>query len=159
MNRIGWIKLSRSLLDWRWFHDGNTLKVWLFLLLRANIEPGVFKNVPLARGQLATSYNTIAAQTGMTYEQARTAIAHLKGTGEITVLRRSNFLVISIEKYDLYQYSTPDLAPRESQQIKNIRNYRRIISPVWEDDLEVPEQFRGRFPDAESYLAFIDREG
>ena len=159
MNRVGWIKLSRSLLDWRWFHDGNTLKVWLFLLLRANIEPSVFKNVPLARGQLATSYKSIAAQTGMTYDQARTAIAHLKDTGEITVLRRSNFLVISIGKYDLYQHCFPDLNPRESQQIKKKEYLKGVISPLWEDDLDVPGRFRGRFPDAESYLKFIEREG
>ena len=165
----GWVKVHRCMLDWRWFTDGNTLKVWIWILLKANIKPHGFEGITVNRGQLATSYASIASQTKMTYDQARTAISHLRSTGEITVQRMSNFLVISIVNYNSYQCFIPDLNtdtsqsnpnhfPITSQQSKNEKN-ERMIRNAWENKLNVPEDFRGRFPDADSYLAFMEREG
>lgn len=174
-NDSGWVKMYRSLLSWRWFTDAKTLQVWFWLLLKANIKPHGFEGITVNRGQVATSYASIASQTKSTYSQARTAISHLKCTGEIAVHRMSNFLVISILNYDSYQSVVADLNADSSQshrrpiaitsqqskiveiERKEEASFDSEESRKWEDELHVPARFRGRFPDAESYLAFADR--
>jgi len=167
-----WIKIDRKLLKWRWFSDNNTLKVWLFLLLSANYKPCEFEDMTVQRGQIVTSYRSIASQTFLTYDEVRTAISHLKLTGEITYLRRSNFLVISILKYNDYQgtsqtssQSFPNHFPIISQSLpNNIRNNKKckegknIRARAWEDDLNVPPGLRGRFESKDAYLRWKDGE-
>lgn len=97
------IKLDRSIRNWGWFTDGNTLKLWIYLLVKANIVPHDFMNAEVKRGELATSYNTLALETGMTVGKVRTALDHLKKCGSVSVKRYSTFLVITIKNYDLYQ--------------------------------------------------------
>lgn len=166
-----WIKIDRKLLKWRWFKNGNVLKVWLFLLIRANMQPNEFENIAVQRGQLVTSYKTISEYTGLTYDQSRRAIQHLKVSGEITYLRTRNFLVISIENYDEFQgtYQTfsqsnanqmpikPQSYPNNLKKeniIKNGKNNARVREDdrAWETELDVPEQFRGRFGSKKDWL-------
>ena len=166
-----WIKIDRKLLKWRWFKDNNTLKVWLFLLISANYKPCEFEDMTVQRGQIVTSYNSIASQTFLTYDEVRTAISHLKRTGEITYLRRSNFLVISIGKYNDYQgasqtssQSFPNRFPDPSQSlpnnIRNINNEERkniyARAREWEDEECVPPGLRGRFASREAYINYRD---
>lgn len=98
-----WIKIDRNILEWRWFKDCNTLQVFLWLLLNANIKRAGFMGVEINRGEIATSYSSIAAHTGLTVNQARTAISHLKSTGEITSRKYAKFSVFSIVNYASYQ--------------------------------------------------------
>ena len=74
----GFIKDHRSLLTWGWFREPNTAHLWEYLRLAANWEAGVFKGGRLG-GQLVTSYPSV---TGMTVQNVRTAIRHLKQTGK-----------------------------------------------------------------------------
>lgn len=98
-----WIKLYRSLLDWCWFKDANTLQVFIWLLLNANIEDHGFQKIIVKRGQIATSYPTICAATGLSTQSVRTAISHLKSTGELTGKQYPQFSLFTIEKYEQYQ--------------------------------------------------------
>lgn len=77
----GWVKVHRKLLDWEWFRDVNTSHLFLYCLLKANCKPGRFMGVDIKRGQFATSYAKICLETGLSLQQARTAINHLKITG------------------------------------------------------------------------------
>lgn len=97
------IKVDRNIRTWRWFRNPNTLLVWLWLLTSANIEPHDFEKETIGRGELATSYKSIATNTGLTIQEVRTALGHLKSTGEITVRIRPRYQVISIVCYDRYQ--------------------------------------------------------
>ena len=81
----------------------NTLAVWIWLLLNANWEDKDFLNITLKRGSLATSYGKIGEGVGISVQSVRTAINHLKITGELTVTQHSKFLEISINNYDRYQ--------------------------------------------------------
>lgn len=126
------IKLDRNITRWRWFTDGNTLKVWIWLLINANIEDYDFLGETIHRGQLATSRKSIAAGAGLTERQARTALEHLKKSGEVSVKLRPKYQVITVQNYDLYQSKksgkTSGKSPAEvrqksggSPQLKNIR--------------------------------------
>lgn len=176
-----WIKIDRNILHWRWFTDRNTLQVFLWLLLNANIKPNGFMGVTVKRGEVATSYKTIASQSKMTVDQARTAIHHLKITGEVTITRHSKFLVISIVNYDLYQgqnpiksQSNPIQIPITSQSNPNNqrikeRKKERIYTRAregndetepsaddrsWEAELGVPSDLRGCFESKEAWVEF-----
>ena len=102
-SRSTYIMVDRNLRMWRWFKTPNTLQVWLWLLMSANIEDHDFQNETIHRGELATSRQAIMNATGLTEQQVRTALKHLKLTGEITVQQRANYQVISIVSYDIYQ--------------------------------------------------------
>ena len=122
-----WIKLDRNILEWGWYKDPNTKSVFLHLLLTANVEDKVFKGETIHRGEVATSIGSIAESVGISYDQTRTALKHLKDTTEITSKTMPKYLVISIVNYDRYQ-GRPTQIPRKSQanpkQIPTTKEYK-----------------------------------
>lgn len=99
----GYIKLFRSTLSWEWFDDDKTLKLWIYLLLRANYEPSRFRGIVIDRGEVLESLNTIAKNTHMSVKEVRTALDHLKRTGEVACKRARYGTHIKVLKYSLYQ--------------------------------------------------------
>ena len=98
-----WIKIDRNILEWGWYKDANTKSLFIHLLLKANIKKGNFMGVEIKRGELATSYVSLAEETGLSVKNVRTALEHLKSTGEVAVKRHRKFSVISIPNYTMYQ--------------------------------------------------------
>jgi hypothetical protein len=135
-NKSTFIKLDRNIQDWRWYTNANTFRVFIHLLLNANIKPNDFENAKIKRGELATSYNSLANSLKLTNQQVRTAISHLKSTGEITITRYSKFIVISIVNYAQYQdkltvnstinqQSFNKHSTINQQQLKNNKNVKK----------------------------------
>lgn len=124
-----YFKMYRSILEWRWFKDARTLQIFVFLLSSANIKTNGFMGVDIHRGELATSYDSLAEATGMTRAQARTCIDHLKKTGEIETERHSKFFKISIVNYDSYQSDKPP-AKKQKDAItsQSLNNHSAITS-------------------------------
>lgn len=127
------IKLNRNITKWRWYTNANTVRVWLHLLISANISPYEFENIRIERGQLVTSHENLANTLKLSIQEVRTALNHLKSTGEITTTAHRRFQVISIVNYNLYQgeltgtatsYQQADniLSTSYQQQYKNIKN-------------------------------------
>ena len=102
------IKLDRNILSWGWFSTPATLSVWLFILIKANISDRKFQGVPVRRGELVTSYNSIAEACGISVDKVRTAIKHLVDTGEIEKKGYNKFLHISVINYNTYQNTNVD---------------------------------------------------
>lgn len=98
-----YIKLSRGLLDWEWYSDINTTRAFIHMLLKANWKDGNFKGMAVPRGSFVSSIGKLASETGLTEREIRTAISHLKMTGEVTSKTTNKFTVFSVVKYDLYQ--------------------------------------------------------
>ena len=99
----GYIKEHRSLLAWGWFKDPYTAHLWEYIRLAANWDDRVFKGKTICRGQLVTSYPSMAEATGMSVQNVRTAIKHLKQTGEITMKSYRDYSIITVLNYDKYQ--------------------------------------------------------
>ena len=118
----GWIKIHRKLLDWGWFTDPNTLSVFLFLLLKANIKDGEFLGHTIRRGECAASLPTISKGTGLTIQNVRTALKHLESTGEVTCTGYPKFSVFTVSNYDRYQLTNtePNIELTGNQQATNI---------------------------------------
>lgn len=84
-----YIKLSRRILEWEWYSDINTKVLFLHMLLKANWKDGRFQGVEIPRGSFASSYQGLAQETGLSIKNVRTALEHLKSTGEVAVNRQS----------------------------------------------------------------------
>lgn len=110
---FGYIKLFRSLTSWRWYKDGNTMRVFLHLLLNANITDADFETETIKRGELVTSIKKLSAELTLSPQAIRTAINHLILTSEITKRTTSKFTIITIKNYDKFQGLT---SPSTSEQ-------------------------------------------
>lgn len=99
----GFIKLHRKMVNWGWYDDINTKVVFLHLLLTANFKDTEWHGIQLKRGDVITSIPSLAADLKLSEQNIRTALKHLKLTGEVTDKAYSKFRIISIKNYDSYQ--------------------------------------------------------
>lgn len=111
-----WIKLNRNILGWGWYKDINTKTLFIHLLLTANIDDCIFMGVPVKRGELVTSYPKLAEELNLSIKSVRTALNHLKETGEVAVRTYPKFSLIVIENYEKYQD-----VPEEMNQKRNFK--------------------------------------
>lgn len=103
MNSSGFILLYRQITEWEWYQNPNTFRVFLHCLLMANFTDGRFEGMDIKRGQFVTSLPNLSKQTKLSIQQVRTALDHLKSTGEITDTSTSKYRVITVVKYNDYQ--------------------------------------------------------
>lgn len=107
---MDYVKISRKILDWEWYTDINTKVLFLHILLKANWKPSRFQGTEVPRGSLVTSQQNMAAETGLTIKNVRTALKHLENTGEVAVSRHPKFSVITVKNYNQYQSSGSQMA-------------------------------------------------
>lgn len=100
---MGHIKLDRKILEWEWYTDINTCRLFLHMLLRANWKDGRFQGADIPRGSFVSSYQNLALETGLSVRNVRTALEHLKTTGEVTVNRHPKYSVFTVNNYCQYQ--------------------------------------------------------
>ncbi len=79
-----YLKVCYSILDWGWINEPNTFLVFMHLMLLANRKPHAYMNDVIQRGEVMASYEFLAKQTGLSIQNVRTAIKHLKETNTIT---------------------------------------------------------------------------
>lgn len=98
-----YIKVYRSLIDWRWFKDQKVLALWLYLLIRANYKALPMQDRVIERGQLVVSLKSLSENTGLSVKEVRTALDKLKRTGEIITESNRHMTIVTINNYDDYQ--------------------------------------------------------
>ena len=103
MKTGGFITLHRQILDWEWYQNTNTFRLFVHCLLMANFTDGRFEGKEIKRGQFVTSIPSLSSQTMLSAQQVRTALDHLKSTGEITDKSYAKYRIITVVKYDEYQ--------------------------------------------------------
>jgi DNA-binding transcriptional MerR regulator len=91
------------MIEWEWYKDNNTKVLFLHCLFKANWKDGRFLGVAIPRGSFATSLGNLSKETGLSVRQIRTALEHLKSTGEVTITRHSKFSVVDVTNYSHYQ--------------------------------------------------------
>jgi len=99
----GWISLHRKLLDWEWYDDPNTMRLFIHCLLRANFESTKWRGHDIERGQFITSYATLSSELKLSPKQIRVALDKLKRTGEVASKSSSQHTVITVNNYLKYQ--------------------------------------------------------
>jgi hypothetical protein len=99
----GWISLHRKLLDWEWYDDPNTMRLFIHCLLRANFESTKWRGHDIERGQFITSYAALSSELKLSPKQIRVALDKLKRTGEVASKSSSQHTVITVNNYLKYQ--------------------------------------------------------
>lgn len=127
----GWIKLHRKFLAWEWYTDEKTKSVFLHLLLNANIKPIKWKGIQLERGELIRTLPTLSEELNMSVQEIRTAISHLKSTGEITDRLTGKIRVLKVCNYGIYQESNGDY--QQDNQQDNQQPINRISTECQQD--------------------------
>lgn len=105
--------LHRKMRDWQWYKVPNTKDTFLELLLSANWKDTKYRTETIPRGSVLTTMSKIAEATGLTKDEVRTALNHLKTSHDISHTKMYNELLITIHNYDYYQSS--DMG--ESEQV------------------------------------------
>ena len=145
----GFIALYWKLLQWLGHDASETLSVFAHLLLLANWRDTEWRGVLLKRGQLITSRAHLAKLCGLTERKVRTALTRLISTGEVTSKATSQYTVITIVNYSLYQnfsekndqpddqhsdqLSTSDRPATDHSLIMNNQVNKEEIPAGWED--------------------------
>lgn len=108
-NNNGWIKLHRQILEWEWYSDNNCFRLFLHLILKANHKEKRYKGIELNSGQIITSRDILAKETGLSSQQIRTALNKLISTNEITSVTSSQGTILQVVNYEKYQLSTNEI--------------------------------------------------
>ena len=126
----GFVKLYRSMLGWEWYDDPNTFRVFVHILLRANYEDKRWHGIEIKRGQLLTSRSKLAKETRLSTQSVRTALLHLKSTGEITIESTKRATLITVANFGLYQSGGEKVTNEITNQITNESqtNHKRITN-------------------------------
>ena len=99
----GYIRLHRKFLEWEWLQNPNDVSLFIHLLLMTNWKDSKYKDIDVPRGSLVTGRKELSKKVGVTEQQIRTSLNHLKSTNVITTKSYSKFSIISINNYDKYQ--------------------------------------------------------
>ena len=121
MANEGFIKLYRKMRKWGWYDEPYTKVVFLHLLFLAQYEETFYRGVHLEPGQAVATLPEIALENGISVQNVRTAIEHLKSTGELTVKKHHKFTVYTVKNYDQYNgtNSPSNSLPTVNQQAAN----------------------------------------
>ena len=114
----GWVKLHRSILQWEWWDEPNTARLFIYCLLKANPTDKQWHGQTIERGSFLTSLASIVKETKLTTQQVRTSLDRLKSTNEITKQSTNGVTKIIITNYDNYQ-DTQQAKQQGFQQTSN----------------------------------------
>ena len=100
---IGYIKAYRSMMEWDWWEDKNTFRLFMTILFLANWKDKKWRGKRIKRGQLWTSIETLSEKSGLTQRQVRTSLNKLISTNEVTNKSTNEGRLITVVNYDFYQ--------------------------------------------------------
>lgn len=150
VNDNGFIVIRRQLLDWEWFDDLNTLGVWIYILLETNWKDNSWHGMEIPRGSALLSYEKIAQKLKISKQSARTAIDHLKSTGEITCQSTRYGLLINVINYTKYQDrseigNTLLNTVSNTEVTRNQHGSNTEVTPLEQSNKETKKQSNKRF--------------
>lgn len=132
------IKIHRKILDWEWYDDINTTRLFTHLLFTVNWEDKKWHGIEIKRGEKLTSRDKLASESGLTPQQVRTALDKLKSTNEVTSKTTNKYTIVRLTNYELYQWKVTSKPPDEQQtdnkritttkELKELKEYNNTVS-------------------------------
>lgn len=146
-----YIKISRQMLDWRFYYSEIAVKLWITLLLKANWKDGWFMGQKVPRGSFATSMENLAEECGVHRNTVIKWLKRFEEDGQITRTVCNRYTLITLINYGFYQdvpenYVQPDVQQRVQQGVQRdvqqdvqqrVHNRRSIRSKEGEEGEEV----------------------
>ena len=99
----GYIKTFRKLMDWEWYQEANTMRLFIHCLLMANYEEKQWKGITIPIGSFITSSSNLAHDLKLTRAEIRHAIYNLQTTSEIAIKTTNKYTIIAVRNWALYQ--------------------------------------------------------
>lgn len=134
----GWIKIHRQILEWGWYDDINTCRLFFHLLIKANHKERNYKGKIVQVGEMLTGFERLSDETKLSVQQIRTALNKLKSTNEITIESSSQGTIIKVVNYEKYQVVTNEstneqqTSNKPSTTNKNVKNENNNIPTIEE---------------------------
>ena len=137
----GFITLQRQILEWEWYSDGNTFRLFIHLLLKANHTDKSYKGTLIKRGTFLTGLDVLSKETGLTVRQVRTCLTRLKSTNEVTIKTSSKGSIVQIVKYNEYQSATSKTTNQRQTNDKPTTSTNNDNNENNENNVEVYRKF------------------
>lgn len=116
----GWIALHRKFLNWEWYDDHNTTRLFMHMILRANHKDEKWRGILIRKGSFLSGRVQLSKETGLSERQIRTSLNRLKSTNEVTIQTTNKYSIYSMVKWDTYQSKRPaDSHPSDQQSTTN----------------------------------------
>jgi hypothetical protein len=134
----GYIKTYRKLLDWEWYNEPNTMRLFFHCLLKANYQEKKWQGEIIPPGSFVTSSLKLAEELHLSRQQIRHAISNLQTTNNITIKTTNRFTVITVLNWAVYQggelnettnkttINLFDLQPTNNQQTTTTKEYKEL---------------------------------
>ena len=133
----GFIKLYRSMTKWEWYQDANTTRVFLHLLFNANLEESRYKNHVIPKGSLVIGRKALAETLGISEQNVRTALNHLKSTNEITIKSTNRFSIVTVVNWEKYQVN-------KKQSTNKVANKPTNNQPTTNQQLTTEKEYKNK---------------
>lgn len=137
-----WIKVHRKIADSQVFSDEGVLRLWIYLLCRANYKASYFRGRRIEVGQVAFSYRSLADTLGCSPATLVRRIDKLQDWGNLVVKAEREFTVVTICNWSTYQSYDDDARNADETPVKHQRNtneYTNEYVPKKERREEVKE--------------------
>ncbi len=118
-----YIKIE-EFLNWEWYGDNQTTRLYLHLLIKANPETERRGGEEIKRGQWAmmSSLEKLAKTLDMSIQSLRTALEKLKSTEDIRIKTTKKYRLIEVVKYEKFRVNCDikDINERQHESNKRI---------------------------------------
>lgn len=132
-----YIKLSRKILEWDWYPDIKTCRLFLHMLLKANWKDASFRGEEIKRGSFVSSASVLSKETGMSESELRTALSHLRKTGEVTCKTTNRYTIYTVNNYARYQTEQKnekkDKPTRQEEKPERDNGSVEVVIKAWND--------------------------
>jgi hypothetical protein len=88
--------LQRQFIDWEWYTDVNTCKLFFHCLLKVNYSKKKWQGNVIKKGEFISSYEKLAVETGLTVSKVRTGLSKLIDSNCVIVKTTTSFTKILI---------------------------------------------------------------
>lgn len=124
----GFIVIHRKIMQWEWYTDANTYRVFTHLLYLANHKETRWRGEVIQRGQVLTGRHQLSRELRISERGIRTALEHLKTTNEVTIKTTNQFSVITINNYCEYQSNENNKRPAKRPAERQTTDQRPTTS-------------------------------
>lgn len=160
---MGYIKLDRNILNWEWYGDINTCRLFIHMIVKANWEESRFQGKIVPRGSFVSSFQKLSNETNITVREVRTAINHLKKTGEVTYKSYSKYSVFTVKNYSQYQQndtqSDKQVTSKRQPKKEGASAPRKNFVPPTAEEVKAYCLERNNSVDYQSFVNFYESKG
>ena len=145
---MSWVKLHRDLIDSQCFAHQTTLKIWLWLLIKANhkdkfisLKAGRgYADIKIKRGQLLFGRHKAEESLDIDGNTIYKHIHKLENWGNILIDSNNQYSIITICKYDEYQTEDGEDEQQNNNQkisVENLKENQLLKTGVTTNKLDI----------------------